>query len=242
MSYSLIFDGHDLTEHFAIERHATRTLGVWEPNLVDVPGRSGALFGGTRRMPVTLTFDLYAIDGTREERQQAMRMLAGWLAVDEPKQLVLGDESPRYRMAVPSGEGMQEAYLNADHASVTFTCPDPWLYGEVVTETLPSGGTLTITVGGTAPTWPTITANATGGSQGSWIVTLEDGTGIYASIPSGTTHALTADCAERTLVVNEGVAMLPPSYDWPRLAPGAHTLTMAQGTGDATVTWVERWW
>lgn len=239
--YAFEFDGHDLNSLFVVSS-VQRGLPPREPTLVDVPGRSGALFGGTRATPPTITVSLYAIGSTREQRQQAMRTLAGWLAVDEPKRLVLGDEGGRYRLAVPSADASMSQWIDADSVEVTFTCPDPWLYGEVMTETLPSGGTLAITVGGTAPTWPTITANATGGSQGSWIVTLEDGTGIYASIPSGTTHALTADCGARTLVVNEGVAMLPPSYDWPRLTPGAHTLTMAQGTGDATVTWVERWW
>lgn len=242
MSYELTFDGHELSDLFAVERHATRPLGAWEPTLVDVPGRDGALFAGTRRTPVQLTFDLYAIGGTREERQGAMRTLAGWLAVDSPRQLVLGDEGGLWRLAVPTGDSAQEAFLNADHVAVTFECPDPWLYGEARTATIPSGGSVEVEVGGTAPTWPTIECEATGGTQDSWVVTLDGGPAIYAAIPSGTELEVTADCGARTLMVNREAAMLPPAYDWPQLTPGAHTLTMAQGTGDATVTWRERWW
>lgn len=242
MSYQLTFDGHALSDFFTIERHATRSLSVWETSLVDVPGRDGSMFGGTRHAPVSLSFDLYAIGGTRDERQQAMRALAGWLAVDEPKVLQLGDEGGLWRMAIPNDESTQEAYLNADYASVTFVCPDPWLYGEAHTATIPSGGTLTINVGGTAPTWPTITANATGGSGGGWSVTVDGGAGIYAAIPSGTTYTLEADCGGRRITVNHETAMLPPAYDWPKLEPGTRTLTMAQGTGAAAIKWVERWW
>jgi hypothetical protein len=97
-------------------------------------------------------------------------------------------------------------------------------------------------VGGTAPTWPTIECEATGGTQDSWVVTLDGGPAIYAAIPSGTELEVTADCGARTLMVNREAAMLPPAYDWPMLTPGEHTLAMSQGTGDATVTWRERWW
>lgn len=236
----VMWDGEELSAGWVFVSDRHEQLLPRNVTTIDVPGRDGAIFGGVTQAVRQLTLSLYVL-GRSDERAEHVRELAARLAVDEPRPLRFGDELTR--MAIPNADVMSTVYFDAEGwVDVTFECPDPWLYGEVMTETLPSGGTLSITVGGTAPTWPTITANATGGSQGSWIVTLEDGTGIYAAIPSGTTHALTADCGARTLVVNEGVAMLPPSYDWPRLTPGTHTLTMAQGTGDATVTWVERWW
>lgn len=242
MSYVCAFDGHDLTVLFSVEYHMTRRLPTWEPALVDVPGM-GALFGGTRAMPATITMKLVSLDQTRDGRQEALRTLAGWLAVDEPKQLILGDEGGRYRLAIPTDEAVIEPFLNADSVEVSLTCPDPLLHGTERTVTVPSGGSVTINVGGTAPARPTITASAaTGSPGGAWSVTTESGSGIYASIASGTSKAVFADVATRTLTVGGSVAMLNAAYDWPTLAPGTHILTMAQGTGAATVTWEELWW
>lgn len=240
ITYACTFDGHDLAEFFGIEYHMQRGLPAWEPALVDVPGR-GSLFGGTRALPATITMQLVALADTRDERQEALRMLAGWLAVDEPRPLWLGDEGGRYRLAVPTDEAPVEAYLNADSVEVTFTCPDPLLHGQRQSVTVPSGGSVTILVDGTAPAEPTITASATGDSGGAWSLVTEGGNGIYAAIPSGTTRAVAADVATRTLTVGGTVAMLNTAYDWPTLAPGQHTLTMT-GTGTCTVEWEELWW
>lgn len=239
---SITYNGLVLTDLFTVEYHVERQLASWEPQLVDVPGRDGAIVGGSRAAATTVSMSLYAVGGTREQRQASMRTLAAALAVREPKQLVLSDEGGLWRMAMPTDEVPMSAFLNADSVQVAFVCPDPWLYGETRTATVPSGGSATIDVGGTAPTWPTITASATGGSQGTWILTTETGSGIYAAIASGATRSLSADCAKRVVTVNQTNVMLPPSYDWPELTPGEHTLTMTQGTGAATVTWVERWW
>lgn len=241
MRTTVTFDGVDLTETFVVS-DLRRALVPRDVSLVDVPGRDGSLFSSVSNSSRTITMTMTVRSQDVLARSQSIRQLAAILSTTEPRPLSISDDGGLYYMAVPSSDVDGERFINAERFDVTFTCPDGWLYGETQTETLPSGGTLSIDVGGTAPTWPTITAEATGGTQDSWIVTLEDGTGIYAAIPSGTTYDLTANCGERTMSVNDSVAMLPPSYDWPRLAPGTHTLTMAQGTGDATVTWQERWW
>lgn len=241
MRTTVTFDGVDLTDLFIVS-DLRRALVPRDVSLVDVPGRDGSLFSSVSNTARTITMTMTVRSQDVLARSQAIRQLAAILSTAEPRPLAISDDSGLYYMAVPSSDTDGERFINAERFVVTFTCPDPWLYGDTVTETLPSGGSLALTVGGTAPTWPTITANATGGSQGSWIVTMEDGSGIYAAIPSGTTYDVTANCDERSMSVNDSVAMLPPSYDWPRLAPGAHTLTMTQGTGDATITWQERWW
>lgn len=240
IDYACTFDGHDLDEFFAVDYQMERRLPTWEPSLVDVPARSGAIFGGTRATPVTIGMRLVVLERFRDRRQELLRMLAGWLAVDEPKKLVLGDEGGRYRLAVPTEEAPITPYLNGDVVEVYFTCPDPLLHGETRTATVPSGGTATIRVGGTAPTAPRVTASATGGASG-WTLTMPNG-GIHAEIPNGTTRAVVADCAARTLTVGGSVAMLAPAYDWPTLAPGENVLTMTAGTGAATIEWEELWW
>lgn len=235
----VMWDGEELSAGWVFVSDRHEQLLPRNVTTIDVPGRDGAIFGGVTQAVRQLTLSLYVL-GRPDERAEHVRELAARLAVDGPRPLRFGDELTR--MAIPNADQDGESFVNAERFEVTFTCPDPWLYGEVRTATIPSGGSVTIDVGGTAPTWPTITAAATGGSQSSWIVTMDDGSGIYAAIPSGTEYEVTADCAARTLMVNGETAMLPPAYDWPRLTPGSHTLTMMQGTGDATVTWQERWW
>lgn len=242
IAYACTFDGHDIAEFWSIEYHMTRTLPTWSPTLVEVPA-NGALFGGTRAEPVTITMQLVALDDTRDGRQEALRTLAGWLAVDEPRPLYLGDEGGRYRLAVPTDEAPIEPFLNADSVEITFTCPDPLLHGATQRVTVPSGGSVSIRVGGTAPARPTITASAaTGSAGGAWSVVTEDGGGIYAAIAGGSSKPVFADVATRVLKVDGTVTMLNASYDWPTLTPGTHTLTMTQGTGAAIVEWEDLWW
>lgn len=246
MAYALTFNGHDIGSNYAVNRQLGRTLAAYDPILVDVPGRAGQLYAGTRALPAQITLDVYAMGNTREARQTEMRTLAGWLAVDKPKTLILGDENGLYRRAIPTGESVQEAYLNADHAEITFVCPDPRAYGAFSTVTYTTTGagtgTLDVTVGGTAPTAPTITGTAAGNSEGLWKLTDETGAGIYAAIPNGTSYSIEANCEARTLKVNGAVVMLPPTFDWPEWEPGAHVLTITGGASNITVSWQGRWW
>jgi predicted phage tail component-like protein len=236
----VMWDGEELSAGWVFVSDLHEQLLPRNVTTIDVPGRDGAIFGGVTQAVRQLTLSLYVL-GRPDERAEHVRELAARLAVDGPRPLRFRDELTR--MAIPNADVMSTVYFNAEGwVDVTFECPDPWLYGEVRTATIPSGGSVTINVGGTAPTWPTIECDATGGTQDSWVVTLDGGPAIYAAIPSGTELEVTADCGARTLMVNREAAMLPPAYDWPMLTPGEHTLAMSQGTGDATVTWRERWW
>lgn len=240
---TVMWDGEELSAGWTFVSDRREQLLPTDVATIDVPGRDGALFGGVTRAVRQVTLALYVL-GPVGERAPHVRELAARLAVDGPRPLMFSDEAPLWRMAVPNAESESEVYYDAEgYTDVEFVCPDPWLYGEERSVTVPSGGSVTFTVGGTAPTWPTITASATGSSQGTWILRLDDSSqGIYAAIASGVTRPVVADCDARTLTVNNATSMLAPSYDWPELTPGTHTLAMTAGTGTATITWTERWW
>ena len=240
---TVMWDGEELGAGWTFVSDRREQLLPTDVATIDVPGRDGALFGGVTRTVRQVTLALYVL-GPVGERAPHVRELAARLAVDGPRPLMFSDEAPLWRMAVPNAESDSEVYYDAEgYTDVEFVCPDPWLYGEERSVTVPSGGSVTFTVGGTAPAWPTITASATGSSQGTWILRLDDSSkGVYAAIASGVTRPVVADCDARTLTVNNATSMLAPSYDWPELTPGTHTLAMTQGTGAATVTWTERWW
>ena len=240
MSDTVTFNAHDLSTYFTIGE-VTRSLASWEPNSVDVPGRSGAVVTGTRETPIDVTVTLWTTATSQSGRRDALRTLASWLAVDEPKALVLGDEGGLWRMALPADAADVTQNLDADSVALTFRCFDPVLYGQQATQTIPSGGSATFTVGGTAPTWPTVTASAAlEGSSGYWRLTLDGGVHLDADTGSSAV-AVSADCAKRVLLVDGLVQMLQPNADWLRLTPGTHTVAM-NGTGAATLTWRERWW
>lgn len=250
MSYPVLFDGHCLSDLFTVEYHMERALPKWQPNVIEAPASTGALFGGTQPQPVEITMELYTFDKTRDERQEALRTLAGWLAVDSPRVLQLGDEGGRYRYAIPTDNAPIEAFLNAERVEVTFICPDPRLYGKERTVTVPAGGSATFVVGGTAPTMPTIyTEVMASGANQYWRLGLEDGTYIlYQPLhyAPGVLYIdkLTIDCERRTVRSWDETKMLPPTSDWLTLPPGEHTLTMTTDGDpeDATVTYREMWW
>lgn len=248
MSYPVLFDGHCLSDLFTVEYHMERSLQKWAPNVIEAPAAIGALFGGTQAQPVTITMQLYTFEKTRDERQEALRTLAGWLAVDSPRVLQLADEGGRWRYAIPDEDTPIEAFLNAESVQISFICPDPRLWGKRRTVTCPKDGSVTFSVGGTAPSMPTVTTTVAASAEGQqWTLTLEDGTFLlYQPTYTGAlqSRALAIDCAERTLTVDGTTKMLSPLADWLTLAPGEHTLTMGgEATGgSASIAWHEMWW
>lgn len=237
----MTFNGVDLTQQFVVSDLRTALL----PRTISteaVPGRDGSVLTGVSHAERTITMTLTVRARTIEGRQAAARTLAAILAVDEPKPLALSIDDGLYYMAIPASDGEGARFRNANTYEVSFIAPDPVAYGEEKTVTVPSGGSVTFTVGGTYPTMPTINApSAANGSDGFWRLRLEDGSYLLATIPSGVSTApVVADCAKRTLRVNDTVALLVPVADWLVLEPGEHTLTMT-GTGAATVTFDERW-
>ena len=236
---ALLFDGHNLADMFVVERHVVRGLPTWEPSFVDVAGRSGAIYAGTRALPSTIEMDLYFMDADRTGRMNAVRKLAGILAVSEPRPLVFGDEGGLWRKAVPQLEQPLTAYLDADSVHIAFACPDPWLYGTEREFTLSSS--TTILVGGTAPTL--IDIDVTGATAGT--LTINNIT-TYDTLTvgdiAGGDHVV-AKATNRTLTINGTPSLLAASADWLGAVPGNNVITITSGGGSsvkATIT--ERWW
>ena len=144
--------------------------------------------------------------------------------------------------AIPNGSMPIDSFTNADSVVVSFRLLEAAAYGDTVTKTVPSGGSLTFTVDGTYPTKPTITANAArDGSSQVWGLRLDNGDFLHVATGSESARDVVLDCENRTLTVQGAVALPTLDSDWFELAPGTHTLTMDKGTGAATVTYKERW-
>lgn len=199
-NYEAYFDRHDLSELFVISP-PVRTLTPWEPTSVEAV--IGATPTGTKSQPMEITLQLTTFAATLEQRLDDLRTLSSWLAVDEPKQLILSDAyigtlllTNRYEMryAWPSGAPKVTQALNATTVEVTFVCPDPRAYeiGEVrpgeeeyydgrfyyeptaeAFTTMDLSESDTFTVRGTAPTLPTFNIYGAYGSAQSGKLIVE---------------------------------------------------------------------
>lgn len=235
------FAGTELTEWAIVSGWDTQLLPR-EVSQRTAPGMNGAVYTGSRLTERTIAVRMALTAHDLIERQWQARSIAAALASREPARLAASIDGGLYHMAVATSAPDMTRMVGALAFDVTFTCMDPVAYGDERTVTVPSGGSVQFHVDGTYPTMPTVSAPAAqNGSGGFWSLTLEDGTHLDATIPSGlTTAPVVAECAERILTVNGTVALLQPNADWLVLEPGDHTLTMT-GTGAATVTFTERW-
>lgn len=234
------FNGYDLTSAFIVGNLVRQKL-LRTHNLIEVAGRDGQIFGGSSLDPIEITMTLTYIDNNPQTKSEGMRILAGMLNVDEPKQLAFEEDGGLYYMAIPNG-GDIARYVGAEQIEITFTCPDPAMYGETKTITVPSGGTVTFEVGGTTYTKPTFTANATRDSSSQlWGLRLDNSDYIQIATGSASAVSVVCDCEKRTLKVGNTQTLPTLTSDWFVLTPATHTLKNDVGTGAATVVFTERW-
>ena len=235
------FNGTDLTALYAVSDLRTSLLPR-DVSTQSVSGRDGEIFTGIRHASRTITLTFTVLDSSITARQQAARVLAATLAVDEPKPLSISIDSGLYYLAIPSSDGDAARFYNANQFDVTFLCADPIAYGESKSVEVPSGGSLTFTVGGTYPTKPVITGPSVvrNSSLGGWRLRLDSRDYVLVPISSGTARSLSIDCVNRVVLLAGAVSVLSPDSDWLVFEPGEHTLVMT-GTGKATVTYKERW-
>lgn len=237
----MIFDGHDLNSLFVVSRP---TFETFAPNrsFQDGLGRDGTVYMGGSLIGGNISVKLSVIRKTPAQRREDLSTLFMWLDVDEPKWLVMDDQPDISYKAIPSGDMPIDSFTNADSVVVNFRLLEAAAYGDTVTKTVPSGGSITFTVDGTYPTKPTITANAArDGSSQVWGLRLDNGDFLHVATGSASARDVVLDCENRTLTIQGAVALPTLDSDWFELSPGTHTLAMDKGTGAATVTYKERW-
>lgn len=243
------FGDYCLTDHFAV-MNVKRPFSKKTIELVDLPGRDGAVVGSMTYDPVVITMDLAVVGGNRGQRSDRMRELAALFNNEEPQYLWFTDDhdDPGMRYPCYASGGDIERYINLDNiVGVTFTCPEAAAYGALVTETVNAGATVTMDVDGNYPTKPTITIqNAVPYSGVVGITdTWSDGSYTYSNmleIPlSANASEIVIDCEKRTVFV-DGVSTVPTLLsDWFSFVPGSHSIAQVPGSGDVTIEYYERW-
>jgi predicted phage tail component-like protein len=239
---SLTFDGHDLTSLFICGSPQVSVLNS-QPDLREVGGRNGAAFVGMTYGTATVALTIAATGGAATRRAN-VSTLGQWLMVTAPKALVLPDTSDRHYLAVPSGPIDLQRLIDGEVGVLTFELTDPVAYGETKTASLASGGSASITVGGTAPTYLDVTASSAvrDGTSLVWGVRVDGGDFLHVATGSGSARKVEMYSAARVCEVADAITLPTLDSDWLVLAPGTHTVAMDYGTGAATLTWVERWY
>jgi predicted phage tail component-like protein len=235
----ITFDGHDL-ESIAIVGSPSVTAANFANTLVEVPARDGSVVRGTRLGDPSVSMTI-AIVGTDAERRRKVSTLLSWLRVDGAKHLVTPDDSSVYWLALPSGSLDMERLLGGETSVLAFDLVEPAAYGARRSVTV-SGTATTFEVGGTYPTMPSFSGTvARDSSSHLWGIRLDGGDFVHVDTGTTANRSIVVDCAERTCKVG-GTAKLPTlDSDWLSLAPGTHTVVRDNGTGNVTLTWLERW-
>jgi predicted phage tail component-like protein len=236
----VMYDGHDFDE-IGLTGDPQLSILASAPTYADASAVDGRPVTGMRFDGWTAAFTIL-VEGDAATRRQKLSTLGMWLDVDGPRKLVLPDTPERYYMAVPEGGIDLRRAIAAEYGQLVFTIVEPAAYGAEKSVTVPSGGSVSFVVGGTYPTRPTVTASAVRNSSSQvWGLRLDEGDFVHIATGSASARAIVLDNAARTLSVAGSAAIPTLDSDWLEFAPGPHTLRMDNGTGAATVKWIERW-
>lgn len=237
-----IFDGVDYANILDVASIEMPALPQTSPDLRYATGRDGALLAGNAFQPLEITVKARLATDTIDERdiQRRWAEVAARMRTAEPRPLSISEGI--YRNAVLQDESPLDFKTYSAVAELKFLCPDPVAYGIERTVTVPSGGSVTFNVGGTYRTRPKVTAQAVRNSSSNlWGIRLDGADYIHVATGSASARAVSIDCDARTCTVAGNAAMITLDSDWLELEPGTHTLAMDNGTGEATVTFRERW-
>ena len=214
------------------------------PETVDVPGRDGTILKAMTYEPRKITLECRAFgrrwaDFDRIVDEIAAHAMTHGL-VDVSVRSHPGETYRAYLESISPGDRVGGTGIG--YFELAFTAPDPYRRGREHKVTVPSGGSVQLRVGGTAPAVVSLYAHSAVRSTGStvWGVRFDEGEFLHVATGSEYARTVDIDCDSRTVKVGGGTAMLTIDSDWPTLAPGRHTVRMDEGAGVATLTWVER--
>lgn len=193
--------------------------------------------------PKEITLECRAFEGRWQDFEELKDALASWLLTNDERTLTLRTHpGQRYKAHYSSfTEGERKGGTGIGGFEITFVASDPIRYGESRALVVKSGGSGTLTIAGTRNADMVITTNAASrDSNGVWGMTV-DGKRMLVPISSSGQKPVRIDCVSHTVTVAGQSAMLTLQSDWPRFNPGSHRVTMTNGTGAATFSWVQRY-
>ena len=243
MAIPLTYDGFNLSQYayIRLERQPGPSM---QASTQEVPGRAGAVFLGGSLEPLVVVAHCTlkreyegAWDGLRDT-------LAAAFCSTAEKDLTLPDEGGRVRKAVSSFTSVvTEPVTSPVEFDITFTDYRVAATGTSKTVSVPSGSTVTFSVGGTLPPALQILATSAvrNASTGLWGLTFDNVYTVHVETGSASARRVEIDCDKRICKVAGALSMIKLDGVWPELGPGTHSVRIDQGTGTAVLTLHERW-
>ncbi len=232
----IIYDGVNLSDIFEVHDIQVPMLPAIEAVTQEMAERPGAYYHSRKVKTREIVMKLGLNAGSRcpLDIYHAWREHSGLLAKKEPKKLQLKED--RYIWAMLTGESGIDNVGYRGIAELTFSCFDPFFYGEQRTEILSSGSNAVQVHGGVAA-FPVFDITASGTTVE--LTNADTGEKVKVTGLTSGTH-LMIDMASYRCTVNGNYKAADMSVTdfWP-LEPGAASLTLTGGGG--TMTYEERY-
>lgn len=214
------------------------------PETVDVPGRDGDMLRAVGYEPRQIVLECRVFGKRWADFDRAIDEIAANAMNHGTVGLSVRTHPGETYDAVLDSitQGDRVGGTGIGYMELSFTAHDPYRRGRRRTATIPSGGSVQFHVGGTAPADVIVESSVAVRSSGStvWGVRFDEGAFLHVPTGSSSARRVDIDCPARTVRVGNGTAMLTLDSDWPELLPGTHVARMDEGTGAATLIWVER--
>ena len=211
----------------------------------DVPGRDGTVLRAITYEARKITLECRVFDERWNDFERTLDHLAyhglnhGLLEVSVRTHP--GESYSAYLEDISQGDRIGGTGIG--YVEMSFVAPDPYRHSELMEVTVPSNGdSVTFHVGGTYTAQVSVSAASAVRSSGSkvWGVRFDEGTFMHVATGSSSSRSVAINCVDRSVVVNNGTAMVTLDSDWPELWPGEHTARIDEGSGAATLMWRER--
>ena len=240
---SLKFDGFDLTRYAFVRLDRPVGPGM-RVTAEQVPGRAGDVVTAMVADVLTITAHCTLKRNYLTQWDRVRMELAKVFTATEPKVLQLPDEPELHRYATASlTSGVSMPLEPPVTFDIEFVCHDPVAYRDEHSVTVPSGGSATFDVGGLLPARVRIVAASAyrDASTYLWGIRFDEQDFTRVKFSTSGAKSVDIDCRERVALVAGATSMITVDSHWIELAPGQHTARMDQGTGAATISWIERY-
>ena len=242
MRDTVVYNGYVLSDFFEVIDVGNPMSGRVN-NTKQVSGMDGVLLTGSTMNPVSIPVTFMLSEMDMSERRERLRELAYMIRSKEPTKLQFGRDHGLYYMAVPDGDFPISDHVRSEKVVVTFKAQEPMLYGAERRVTVPSGGTVRVSIGGTYPTGLTITGDVYGDQTAGnvWGVMVDDAEFLRLELGGTSQRHVLVDCDKRYAEIDTAVTLPTMDSDWLRLDAGVHTIENDVGSGSVVVSWHERW-
>jgi len=238
------FDGESFESHGVVVERIHDDLPAMREEMEPRPGRHGSKVNSLTLDAREITLECRFLGDRWSDFESMKEDLAAWLVTDSDRPLRLRNHPDQHYMAHYSSftEGDRLGSTGIGGFELAFTASDPIRYGEYRGYVLTGSDWKTIEIGGTERADMIITINNARRSSGGNAVeiSLLDAW-LTVPIEDGGSHTVRIDCRDRTVTVDNRLTGVTLGSVWPTFEPGKVKVRMSQGTGTATLSWIQRY-